>query len=42
MTIPIFAKKVDLGEAGVKVGEGQVVNVVKELPASVVLMRVLG
>lgn len=42
MPIGAFAKKVDLGEVGVKVGEGQVDEVVKELPTIVVVMRVLG
>jgi hypothetical protein len=42
MRIPMFATKVDLSKVGVKVGEGQVDGLVKELPAKVVLMRVLG
>jgi hypothetical protein len=42
--VPIraFENKVDLREAGVRVGEGQVDGVIKELPRSVVVMRMLG
>lgn len=37
-----FDAKVDLRDAGVRVGEGQVNELVKELPAKVVLLRMMG
>ena len=42
MPIPMFTTKVDLNEVGVKVGEGRIDELVKDLPAKVVMMRVLG
>lgn len=42
MPIKKFDAKIDLRDAGVRVGEGQVDELVKELPAKVVLLRVMG
>jgi hypothetical protein len=42
MKIGVFQGTVDLKEAGVRVGEGAVHGLVKELPLEVMLMRVLG
>lgn len=42
ISIPKFATKIDLGEAGVQVGEGQVEELVRNLPKRVVWLRLWG
>lgn len=42
MPIKKFDVKVDLRDVGVRVGEGKVDEFVRELPAKVVLMRLMG